>query len=161
MAIIAALQSVSGTRRIKVDVDLWENNFAVVFSLSRFIIQWRDVFCFVCVCVLQLSEIQYFFQSHGPSKFLLFKMDLGVSKNRGTPKSSILIGFSIVNHPFWGTSICGCFPPICHWPIRDTEEKNCRNGAQVTWNCKKASSRTWLGFFRWGFRWKRYKPYSR
>ena len=26
----------------------------------------------------------------------------GVSKNRGTPKSSILIGFSIINHPFWG-----------------------------------------------------------
>ena len=25
-----------------------------------------------------------------------------VSKNRGTPKSSILIGFSIINHPFWG-----------------------------------------------------------
>ena len=25
---------------------------------------------------------------------------MGVSKNRGTPKSSILIGFSIVNHPF-------------------------------------------------------------
>ena len=32
---------------------------------------------------------------------------MGVSKNRGTPKSSILIGFSIVNHPFWGTSIFG------------------------------------------------------
>ena len=30
---------------------------------------------------------------------------MGVSKNRGTPKSSILIGFSIVNHPFWGTPI--------------------------------------------------------
>ena len=32
---------------------------------------------------------------------------LGVSKNRGTPKSSILIGFSIINHPFWGTIIFG------------------------------------------------------
>ena len=32
---------------------------------------------------------------------------LGVSKNRGTPKSSILIGFSIINHPFWGTTIFG------------------------------------------------------
>ena len=28
---------------------------------------------------------------------------MGVSKNNGTPKSSIWIGFSIVNHPFWGT----------------------------------------------------------
>ena len=32
---------------------------------------------------------------------------IGVSKNRGTPKSSILIGFSIMNHPFWGTPIFG------------------------------------------------------
>jgi len=27
---------------------------------------------------------------------------VGVSKNSGTPKSSILIGFSIINHLFWG-----------------------------------------------------------
>ena len=33
--------------------------------------------------------------------------DMGVSKNRGTPKSSILIGVSIINHPFWGTSTFG------------------------------------------------------
>ena len=33
---------------------------------------------------------------------------MGVSKNRGgPPKSSILIGFSIINHPFWGTPIFG------------------------------------------------------
>ena len=32
---------------------------------------------------------------------------MGVSGNIGTPKSSILIGFSIINHPFWGTSIFG------------------------------------------------------
>ena len=31
----------------------------------------------------------------------------GVSKNNGTPKSSILIGFSIINHPFWDTPIFG------------------------------------------------------
>ena len=36
---------------------------------------------------------------------------LGVSKNRGkTPNSSILIGFSIINHPFWGTRIFGNTP---------------------------------------------------
>ena len=28
---------------------------------------------------------------------------MGVSRNMGTPKSSILMGFSITNHPFWGT----------------------------------------------------------
>ena len=32
---------------------------------------------------------------------------LDVSENRGTPNSSILIGFSFINHPFWGTPIFG------------------------------------------------------
>ena len=34
---------------------------------------------------------------------------IDVSKNKGTPKSSIsiLIGFSFINHPFWGTPIFG------------------------------------------------------
>ena len=32
---------------------------------------------------------------------------MDVSENSGTPKSSILIGFSIINHPFWGTPILG------------------------------------------------------
>ena len=38
---------------------------------------------------------------------LLGAPHMGVSKYRGTPKSSILIGFSIINHPFWGTPIFG------------------------------------------------------
>ena len=59
------------------------------------------------------------FQARGPSgwdcswlpwsiltkNFTQIKMD--VSENRGTPKSSILKGFSIINHPFWGTPIFG------------------------------------------------------
>ena len=32
---------------------------------------------------------------------------MDVSENNGTPKSSILIGFSIINHPFWDTPIFG------------------------------------------------------
>ena len=32
---------------------------------------------------------------------------MDVSENSGTPKSSILIGFSIINHPFWDTTIFG------------------------------------------------------
>ena len=32
---------------------------------------------------------------------------LDVSENSGTPKSSILIGFFVINHPFWGTPIFG------------------------------------------------------
>ena len=38
-------------------------------------------------------------------ELLVSAVDIGVSKNRGTPKSSILIGFSIINHPFWRTPI--------------------------------------------------------
>ena len=30
---------------------------------------------------------------------------IDVSENSGTPKPSILVGFSIINHPFWGTPI--------------------------------------------------------
>ena len=38
----------------------------------------------------------------------VYRHYVGVSKNSGkTPKSSILIGFSIINHPFWGTPIFG------------------------------------------------------
>ena len=32
---------------------------------------------------------------------------LDVSENRDTPKSYIFIGFSIINHPFWGIPIFG------------------------------------------------------
>ena len=44
---------------------------------------------------------------------------MDVSKNRGTPKSSIFIGFSIINHPFWDTTIFGnthIFPLIYFKP---------------------------------------------
>jgi len=37
----------------------------------------------------------------------LRKIYMDVSENWGTPKSSILIGFSIINHPFWGTPFFG------------------------------------------------------
>ena len=33
--------------------------------------------------------------------------DMDVSKNSGTPNSSILMRFSIINHPFRGTTIFG------------------------------------------------------
>ena len=35
------------------------------------------------------------------------RVHMDVSKNSGIPKSSILMGFSIINHPFWGTPIFG------------------------------------------------------
>ena len=39
--------------------------------------------------------------------FVLDELQKCISKNRGTPKSSILTGFSIINHPFGGTTIFG------------------------------------------------------
>ena len=48
------------------------------------------------------------------------KTHMGVSKNGGTPKSSILIRFSIINHPFWGTRIFGNI----HIDIIDPKKKS-------------------------------------
>ena len=39
---------------------------------------------------------------------------MDVLKYSGIPKSSILIGFSIINHPFWGTPIFGNIQ-MNHW----------------------------------------------
>ena len=47
---------------------------------------------------------------------------MGVSKNMGFPsKSSILIGFLIINHPFWGTPIFWKHPHIP--PQRNLEDQ--------------------------------------
>ena len=46
-----------------------------------------------------------FFSERNASFHLMTYMD--VSLNGGTHKSSILIGCSIINHPFWGTTILG------------------------------------------------------
>ena len=60
--------------------------------------------------------------------------NMGVSVNGGTPRSSILIGFSIINHPFWGTTIFILYleTPICccFLPIRDT------SFTQIAWDFK-------------------------
>ena len=59
----------------------------------------------------RISE-QFFSLPETNSKFnpwisIFLEDNLGISKNRGTPKSSILIGVSIINHPFSGTPIFG------------------------------------------------------
>ena len=48
---------------------------------------------------------QYFFKfSAGQKDYYCI---LWFPKNRGTPNSSILVGFSLLNHLFWGTTIPG------------------------------------------------------
>ncbi len=44
--------------------------------------------------------------------------NMGVSKNNGNPKSSILIGFSIINHPFWGPAPIFWKHPYANVPRR-------------------------------------------
>ena len=50
---------------------------------------------------------------------------MGVSKNNGTPKSSILIGFSIINHPFWGTPIFGNTHVKSHDQLKGANVREC------------------------------------
>ncbi len=66
-----------------------------VFFIHR---PWKGVPLFI-----NLFLHKYY--SSRPIENHLLKQQIDVSKNRCTPKSSILIGFSILNHPFWGTLI--------------------------------------------------------
>ena len=56
--------------------------------------------------LIETSAADIFLENPG---YVLRKVypDMDVSKNRDTPKSSILIWFSIISHPFWGTPIFG------------------------------------------------------
>ena len=55
---------------------------------------------FVLSCIFEMVL-------ENPCYEILISTYMGVSLNGGTPKSSILVGFSIINHPFWGTTIFG------------------------------------------------------
>ena len=44
-----------------------------------------------------------------------FIKHMGISENSGTPKSSNLIGISIINHPCWGTTIFGNTQLVYSW----------------------------------------------
>ena len=49
-----------------------------------------------------------------PTNTHYYKVYMGVSENSGIPKSSILIRFSIINHPFWGYHHCWKHP---YWVV--------------------------------------------
>ena len=50
------------------------------------------------------SIMMYWMTIFGGNSYKTIR-NMDVSENNGTPKSSILIGISIINHPFWGTPI--------------------------------------------------------
>ena len=79
--------------------------------------------CFIGILIMLCSSFPVQLGSiipYIPSTTRFFSLlNMGVSKNNGTPKSSIIIGFSIINPPFWGTPIFGnthmeswFFPPL-------------------------------------------------
>ena len=72
------------------------SQLVMLFRQINFQISWH------LISEKALALVNYF-----ASGSILLIFDMGVSKNSGTPKSSILIGFSIINHPFWGTPIFG------------------------------------------------------
>ena len=61
---------------------------------------------------------------------------MGVSRNRGTLKSSILIGFSTINHPFWGTPIFGNSHIYIYIHVFMEEWKMCCKKTGVSKICK-------------------------
>ena len=66
-----------------------------------------------------LVKCIFFFPFLTVSIFFSLFSDSSCNKNSGTPKSSISIGFSIINHPFWGTPIFGNIHLWwqCHWGL--------------------------------------------
>ena len=54
-----------------------------------------------------LSSLRYRSSSIMVATMFNNDYDMDVSQNSGTPKSSILIVISMINHPFWGTPIFG------------------------------------------------------
>ena len=62
---------------------------------------------FRCTCIITGLIIQYCPSCPNTPSKSKYLCKYGCFLNSGTPKSSILIGFSIINHPFWGTPIFG------------------------------------------------------
>ena len=44
-------------------------------------------------------------KASAPENAGALEAQMGVSINGGTPKSSIFVGFSLINHPFWDTTM--------------------------------------------------------
>ena len=77
------------------------------------------------------------------SPFHLFQFQrwihMGVSKYRGgPPKSSILIGFSIINHPFWGVS-----PLFLETPIYFVNISGSFWGCEYMWSLSGFTPGVW------------------
>ena len=81
--------------------------FGYLFSLQTHTVCWFGCGIFVAFWGILSEDPSLHPCIHVVVPSLGFVFFLDVSKNSGTPKSSILIGFFIINHPFWGTPIFG------------------------------------------------------
>ena len=72
---------------------------------------------------------------------------MGISKNNGIPKSSILIGFSIINHPVWGTPIFWKHPYIEILPRKLLATWNGKNITPFGSRKGKSSKASFLGLY--------------
>ena len=70
--------------------------FQFMFSGLLDPVVWGGFTCIIHMTVVRCREI----------------IDVSVSENSGNPKSSILIGFSILNHPSWG------YPDFWKYPCK-------------------------------------------
>ena len=85
------------------------------FSVVRFRGQMCLQDLWFCVKVTQ-------FQAVSATKRVGSYHYMGVSENSGTPKSSILIWCSLINHPFWGTPILETPIYVCtEWLTKQSE----------------------------------------
>ena len=94
--------------------------FRLFFLMFFFLTPSSVKFFFLWVCGEKRSnEIDYISEAESLNSLNLLKIWM-FPKIVVPPKSSILIGFSIINHPFWGTTIlgnphllfCSCFSKI-------------------------------------------------
>ena len=74
-----------------------------VIRTSIFRFQCGDLLNMEVCLTMETCTFGDFFQCQ--YTLLFYYMD--VSKNSGIPQIIHLIGFSIINHPFWGTTIVG------------------------------------------------------
>jgi len=100
----------------------------------------------------ETPKMFFFWTSIGSTKVLLFpfffpkKLLMGVSENRGTPKSSILIGISSINPRFWGTTILGN-TPMASTNIQFLGSRNSLPASPMFALTASASIRAW-GWFQ-------------
>ena len=90
---------------------------------------------------------------------MIYLIEMRVSLNRGTPISSSLMGFSIVNHRFWGSPIYGTpqmamfVPQAATEIIEKVRQSRLGDACSLQAMPDQASSRTQACTIFWPRRW--------